>query len=257
MSRLQLESVSYVLAGRTVLDGVTAEVPPQAITGLIGPNGAGKSTLLRIMAGLRRPTHGRVLLDGTDVHRLPDRLRARRIAMLPQNPQPPSGFTVEQVVAMGRHPFLRRLEPMDAASHQIVADAMRATDTYHLRERRIDRLSGGEQQRVFLARALAQQPSLLLLDEPTANLDVRYQLEFFQLLLKLRAERALTVVIALHDLTWALRYCDHVLVLHGGRSVAQGAPADVIDSELIGRVFGVKAHVVRAPHGRSVDIVSL
>lgn len=257
VTAIRIEDVSYTISDRHILDRVTADIPEDALTGLIGPNGAGKSSLLRLISGVRRPSSGRILLGDGDVHAMTDRERARQIAVLPQNPASDVGFTVEHVVSMGRHPFLRRLQALDTESVAIVEGALRATETLHLRGRRMTELSGGEQQRVFLARALAQEPSVLLLDEPTSSLDVRYQLELFNLIDRLRRERSLTVVMAMHDLTWAMRYCDHLLVLHGGRLVRSGPPERVIDEELLRSVFGVGARVVATEYGGRVDIVSL
>lgn len=257
VNAMRAENISYSVGKLPILQPMSVEIPSQKLTGLIGPNGAGKSTLLRVLSGLRKPDHGAVFLRGQNIAATPERTRARTIAMVPQSLAVGFGFTVSQIVAMGRHPYLRRLEPLSARCHSMIEDAMHATETMHLRHRLVTELSGGEQQRVFLARALAQEPDILILDEPTANLDVRYQLELFDLIARLRQERSLTVVMALHDLTWALRYCDHAILLNHGHLVAAGPPTDVITDRTIGEVFGVKAQRVEGSSGPLIDILSL
>lgn len=257
LTAFTLRDVSYKIGGHRILYGLNSAIPGQRLTGLIGPNGAGKSTLLRLLAGLRQPSTGSVELEGHDLSTLSTTERARRIAVVPQNPAVGFGFTVEQVVAMGRHPFLRRLQPLTPRCRAIIEESMAATHTLALRDRRITELSGGEQQRVFLARALAQEPAIMLLDEPIANLDVRFQLEVFSLIGRLQRERALTVVVALHDLTWAVRYCDHILVMYGGRIEAAGTPGEVLTPALVKRVFGVRAQSIEGAFGPLVDVCPL
>lgn len=254
LTSFQLRDVSYEVGGRQILHGLNGTIPARRLTGLIGPNGAGKSTLLRLLAGLRTPSAGRVELDGHDLAALSSTDRARHIAVVPQNPAVGFGFTVEEVVAMGRHPFLKRLQPLTARCRQIIEESLAATKTLALRDRLITELSGGEQQRVFLSRALAQEPTIMLLDEPIANLDVRFQLEVFSLIGRLQRERALTVVVALHDLTWAVRYCDHILVMHNGRLEAAGTPGEVLTPALVERVFGVRAHTIDGAFGPLLDV---
>lgn len=254
---LQVQTVWYSIGNSEILRDLSAAIPNQSLTGLIGPNGAGKSTLLRLLNGLRKPSQGRILLNGRDVHSIPDRERAREIAMMPQNPGIGFGFTVGEIVAMGRHPFLSRLAPLSERCHTIVAQAMRSTRTERFAERRINELSGGERQRVFLARALAQEPRILLLDEPTANLDVRYQLEVYELITQLQREQAITVVMAVHDLTWALRYCTHLIVLQEGRLAAEGPTRAVITEELVRNVFGVRAALIEEDGHLRLDVISL
>lgn len=234
-------------AERAILKDVSLHVREGSLIGLIGPNGAGKSTLLRVMAGLLPPSRGRVLLEGRPLHTLAAKERARSIAVVSQNPQMGFGFTVRDVVEMGRYPYRDRLSPLGAADADVVAQAMEVAGVSHLRERRITTLSGGERQRTFLARAIAQQPRILLLDEPTANLDIRYQLEILSLIQVLNRRERLTVVMAVHDLTLALHYCDALVALSEGRIAASGAPAEVMTPELIYEVFGVAARVASDP----------
>lgn len=246
-SVLQAESVDYQINGVTILSDVSVHVRPGELWGVIGPNGAGKTTLMRLMAGLSRPTRGEVRFEGTPLHALADRERARSIAVVSQSAHAGFGFTVYDVVSMGRYPHKGRFAPLSPADREAIDRALQATDLLHLTERRLPELSGGERQRVFIARALAQQPRLLFLDEPTANLDVRYQIEILRLVKSLNERMGLTVVMAIHDLTWALRFCSHLAALKGGRVLAQGPATTALTPELIEQAFGVLGRVVYEP----------
>jgi len=237
------EGVGARLGGRWVVDGVDAAPPAGALTGVLGPNGAGKTTLLRMLGGLLRPDRGAVLLDGRPVHRMAPRERARTVALLEQESSAVVPLTVREVVALGRTPY-RSWWGADPEPDQ-VALALEAVDATELAEREYATLSGGERRRVQVARALAQRPSLLLLDEPTNHLDVSAQLS----LLAFVARLGTTTVAALHDLNLAATFCDHVLVLHQGRLVAAGPPAETLTSTLLRAVYDVDADVL--PHPRT------
>jgi iron complex transport system ATP-binding protein len=226
------------------------------VTGLLGPNGAGKSTLLRVIAGIDRPTRGRVLLDGGAVHALRRRDAARRIALLEQNASLSGDLTVTEVVLLGRIPH--RSGPFDIGDgtddRAIAARALAAAAALPLADRSWHSLSGGERQRVQIARALTQQPSLLLLDEPTNHLDVSAQLS---LLARVRG-LGLTSIAALHDLNLAAAYCDHLIVLTEGRLVAAGTPEQVLRPELIKRVYGADCDVIAHPrHGHPLVVYAM
>lgn len=242
---LRAQGVSHRLQGRSVLHDVTVGIYQGELLGVIGPNGAGKTTLLRILAGIARPIQGQVLLAGRPLAHLSDRERARQIAFVSQNPGLGFGFTVRDVVHMGRYPHRRFLQGWRTQDHAAVEAAMAATGVSHLRDRLITELSGGERQRVFLARELAQQPQVLFLDEPIANLDVRYQLEVLTLVRNLRAREGWTVVMAIHDLNWAVRFCDRLLVLREGRVAACGPAGSVLTETLVEDVFGVRTRIER------------
>ena len=255
---LQIDGVSFAIGKHRILDDVNVSVRPGETYGVIGPNGAGKTTLLRVAAALAPPSEGRVLLEGTDIHRLSERARARRVAFLSQHPQVGFGFRAREVVTMGRYAYRRRLAPLSEADRAAVDDAMESTGTTAFADRIATELSGGELRRVFLARALAQQPRLLFLDEPTAHLDVRYQIELLQLIRHIQEECGLTVVMALHDLTWALRYCHSVAALSGGRVVASGETDSVLTEERVEEVFGVNNRIVHSDSGPPrVDIIGV
>lgn len=256
---LEVRNLVKEFGGIRAVDDCSFDVRAGSITGLIGPNGAGKSSLIKVAAGLVRPTKGQVTYQGRPLHSLDERERGREIAVMSQNPEMGFGFRVYDVVAMGRYPHRRRFQPLGAADHGVIREVMEITGVWELRERLLPTLSGGERQRVFLARALAQSPKLLFLDEPTANLDIRYQLEILQIIRRLNRERGITVVLAIHDLTLALRACDDVAVLTRGRLAAAGPAACVLTEELVRDVFGVDARVGRDPETGTprVDYVSV
>jgi len=242
-----IERVSFRIGGRTILDDVSAAIPTGSVTGLLGPNGAGKSTLLRLIAGLHTPTTGRITLDDAPLATLGRRETARRIALLEQNASPTIDLLVREVVLLGRIPYRTGIfGGFDGAGDlRIVAESLAQVGGTELADRSWGSLSGGEQQRVQIARALAQRPSLLLLDEPTNHLDIGGQLG---LLAQVR-DLGLTAILALHDLNLAAAYCDQILLLDDGRLAAAGAPAEVLVPPLIAKVYGVDSFVVPHPRG--------
>lgn len=212
---------------------------------IVGPNGSGKSTLLRGLARALRPTRGVVLLDGHAIAKLKPKEVARRLALLPQAPTAPPDITVEELVWRGRHPHLGLLGIASRADREAVEWALHVTDLEHFRHRLVGQLSGGERQRVWIAMALAQQPGVLLLDEPTTYLDIGHQLEVLSLLERLNEEHGLTLVIVLQDLNQAARFGRRLLVMHNGEIVADGPPSEVLTTQLLRDVFGVEGDVVR------------
>ena len=212
------------------------------MVGLLGPNGAGKSTILKLAAGTLRPNAGRVCLLGDEASRLPRREAARRVAVVPQEFTVQFPYTVRQIVEMGRTPRLNLLGTLDADDHAAVDAALATTEIAHLADRVFNELSGGERQRVLLALALAQEGQVLLLDEPTAHLDIRWQIETLELLRRLNAERGLTILAALHDLNLAARYFSRLILLNK-RVVADGPPSRALEQELLGAVYGAAVTV--------------
>jgi iron complex transport system ATP-binding protein len=257
VSRLDLQHVTAKYgSGPTVLHSVDAHVEPGEVVALIGPNGAGKSSLLRVAAGVLRPSAGRVLLDGADVAELSARQRARRIAVVPQEGPVPNGLLVPEMVALGRTPYVRMLLGPTASDRRAVDWAIAVAGVEALADRFVDELSGGERQRVILARALAQEPRLLLLDEPTANLDLHHQVAMLELVRGLTRERGLAVVAAVHDLQLAALYCDRVVMLSEGRVVSQGPPEAVLTPPLLEKTF--RQRVVLSAHPtHGVPLVAL
>ncbi|MER5638940.1 ABC transporter ATP-binding protein [Kitasatospora sp. NPDC002227] len=251
MSGLQLAGVEVDLDRTPVVHGVSCSVGPGGWLALIGPNGAGKSTLLRAVAGLL-PHRGTVHVHGTEVTRLRARQRARLIGYVPQHPVLPPDMTVQEYVLLGRTPHLGYLAAPGSQDRHTVAATLDALDLAHYAGRRLAALSGGERQRAALARALAQEPRLLLLDEPTSALDLGHQQQVLDLVDELRRTRGLTVLTTLHDLTTAAQYADRLVLLHQGRVKAGGRPAEVVTQELIARVYGARVSVTTDPDGRPV-----
>nr|WP_285292341.1 ABC transporter ATP-binding protein [Aureimonas altamirensis] len=243
-------TVSRLVAGygeATVLDGLDLAVAPGQVTAIVGANACGKSTLLRAMSRLLRPRGGRVLLDGKDIHRTAPRALARKLGLLPQSPIAPEGITVLDLVGRGRNPHLGLLSGWSRRDEEAVTAALQATQTLELAERPVDELSGGQRQRVWIAMALAQETELLLLDEPTTFLDIRHQVEVLDLLLDLNRAGGITIVMVLHDLNLASRYCDTLIAMAGGRLHAIGPPDVVLTASMVHQVFGIDSSIVTDP----------
>ena len=247
------DEVSVRLGDTQALDAVSIEAEPGEILGLIGPNGAGKSTLLRVLAGLTRPDSGLVRLGGTPLRRMNAGERARRIAYMPQH-DANHAFTALETVLMGRYPHLGRFELEGRRDRKIAHAAMERTETVRFESRQLDRLSGGERQRVVLARALAQRADVFLLDEPSSSLDLRYRLSIMETLQKEIELRQVTVVVALHDVFLAGRYCDRLALMSDGVIDSVGDPGDVLTTDNLRRVFGVETTVRRDPETGSPQV---
>ncbi len=226
-----------------MLRDVSLDVASGARLGILGPNGSGKTTLLKLLAGVLAPTGGSVALDGIALSQISRRAVARRIAMVPQNTHPAFDYTVLELALMGRYPHLGAFEVESQADLAIAHEALAATGTQEFATRLFSTLSGGEQQRVVIASALAQQAELLLLDEPTASLDPGYQLEIAELLRALHRQRGIGLVLSTHDLNLAASVCDTLVLLHHGEIVAAGATADVLTPDRIASLYGIHADV--------------
>ena len=238
--------------GRTrVLESIRLTVEPRRCLAGIGPNGSGKSTLLRSVLGLH-PHQGQVRIDGVPTTGMPRRERARCLAYAPQTPVLPEGVTTRDYVTLGRTPHRPLLAAPRGVDRQVVADVMDRLELGRLAERPLATLSGGEQQRAVLARSLAQQPRVLLLDEPTAALDLGHAQQVLDLVDRLRRQDGLTVVSTLHDLTLAGQYADRLALLSEGRVVAEGSPAEVLTAQALRTHYGARAEVVHGPSGLAV-----
>ena len=245
---LQAESLSAGYGSKTVLNGIDLSIGEGDFVGVIGPNGGGKTTLIRVLSGLLPPRSGRVLLEGTPLQQIPGRLRARKIAVVSQNPDRFLDLAVEDIVLLGRIPHFETLQWRAARrDRETVSWCLRVTGTEDLRSANFQRLSGGEQQRVLIALALAQRPRLLFLDEPTLHLDLNHQFELFSLLEELNRNYGLTVAAVLHDLNLAAAYCRRAVFLKRGRLLEEGAPEDLFRPEKLKELFGLRVTVIGHP----------
>lgn len=245
-ARLWARDLAVGYDDRPVLTDLSVEVPDGQLSVLIGPNASGKSTLLRSLARMLTPAAGQVMLDGQPIGEHSGRSVARVLGLLPQSPIAPSGLGVRDLVGRGRFPHQSWLRQWSREDERAVDAALERAGVADLSDRTIDELSGGQRQRVWIAMALAQQTSILLLDEPTTYLDLCHQLEVLDLCRSLQRD-GVTVVAVLHDLNLAFRYADHLVVLAQGRIVAQGCPQDVVTAELVEEVFAVPCRVMPDP----------
>jgi iron complex transport system ATP-binding protein len=239
---LEVKGVTFGYEREPLLYDVHVQVRKGEMVGLLGPNGSGKTTLLRLVSGVLRPQQGTIILGGRDLPDWGRRGVARNIAVVPQELHVSFAFTVEQMVNLGRTPFVNLLGSRSSLDANIVLDAMNAAEIGPLAGRIFNELSGGERQRVMVAMALAQQPKLLLLDEPTAHLDIKYQIDVLELVQRLNRERGVTVIAAMHDLNLAARYFPRLLLFQRG-VVADAGPAEVLEPHLLKRVYGIDVQV--------------
>ena len=244
---LKIEALTVSYGTRRVLTEISLEVNSGEVVALIGPNGAGKSTLVRAVSGIIPAKHGKVSMNGEDLLAQTTMQRARCLAVVPQAVSIPPAFTVWETVLMGRTPYLNFLGQVSAKDEEIARLALDRVDALDLAERRVGELSGGEQQRVLLARALAQSTPILLLDEPTSNLDLHYQVSFMETVSSLARQDNLAVLVALHDLNLAARYSDRVALLVDGGIKAAGTPRQVLTPDLISAVYHLPVQVIPHP----------
>ena len=239
---LQIDGITFGYDRQPLLYDIHIQVQKGEMIGLLGPNGSGKTTLLRLISGVLRPQRGMIRLDGHDLQDWGRRGIARRVAVVPQELHVPFAFTVEQMVALGRTPFINLFGTRSKRDMSIVREALQSTEIVSLAGRIFNELSGGERQRVIIAMALAQQPELLLLDEPTSHLDIKYQIEILELVQQLNRQSGITVIAAMHDLNLAARYFPRLLLFQRG-IVADAGPAEVLEPHLLSRVYGINVQV--------------
>lgn len=237
---IKSENINVTLEKNNILKGINIEVDNKEVVGIIGPNGSGKSTLLKCIYRVLKPNDGAILLDNVDIKEMSVKESSKRLAVLSQHNNYNFDFTVKDIVLMGRSPHKKFMERDNEEDYDIVNEALKKVDMFEFKDRSFQSLSGGEQQRVILARALAQQPKCLILDEPTNHLDIKYQLQLMRIVKGLGIE----VIAAIHDLNIAAMYCDKIYVLKDGEIIKYGKPKDVLTKEIIKDVYEVDAEVI-------------
>lgn len=248
MSRLYADKITLAYTKEAIVArDLSLRIADGKITAIIGPNGCGKSTVLRALARLLLPREGAVVLDGELIQRQPTKAVAKRIGLLPQQPDAPEAITVEDLARRGRYPHQGFMQPSSKEDERAVARALELTDMVSFKDRPVDELSGGQRQRAWLAMALAQETPLLLLDEPTTFLDIAHQVEMLDLVRELNREHGRTVVLVVHDLCHACRYADHLIAMREGKVVAAGPPREVVSETLVREVFALESCVVADP----------
>ncbi len=258
VSIISAENLSSAYGDNIVLHDISIEVQPGDFYGVIGPNGSGKSTLLKTLTGILKPVAGRVRIYGRDIAHLCPREIARKIAAIPQEISILFPFTAEEIVAMGRHPHIRRFGGESERDLKVIERSMKDTETFSLAGRYMDELSGGERQRVIIARALCQEPEALLLDEPTSHLDINHQVEVFELLTELNRKRNLAVFVVSHDLNLCAEYCRELIIIKDGRIHRRGAPKEILTEETVREVYETEVSILANPKSEApiVSIIS-
>jgi len=247
---IRVEDLSLSYGSREVLSHIAFDAQKGDFIGVIGPNGAGKTTLLRALGGSLTPKTGAVLYGGEDIRHIGRRELSRRVAFVPQALKIPVAFTVAELVAMGRIPYLGGWAGLGSHDREVVGRVMDQTDLTELSDRPVNELSAGEQQRAVVAMALAQEPGILLLDEPTAYLDIQHTWQLLELIHKLNSTQELTVIMCLHDLNLAAEFCERLLLLERGRLAAQGVTGEVLQADILSRVYAHPVDVVTTEANR-------
>lgn len=240
-----------------ILNDISLKIANGNILTIIGPNGSGKSTLLKNLASTLTPDKGAIFLDSKALNQFSAKELGREIAVVPQNTNIEYDFTVHEIVLMGRNPYVGRFKQETEEDLSIVKAAMERTNTWELKNRSIDKLSGGEAQRVIIARAIAQEPHILLLDEPTAALDMHHQIEVLDLLKRLNEEKSITIIMALHDINLAARYSKEILLLHKGEKIIMGKPEEVITKKNLQKAYKIDMIVEKNLYTNSLQVIPL
>lgn len=246
---LGVKDVAFSYLKDPVLKNISLNIKPGEIIGVIGPNGSGKSTLLKLLAGIIKCKSGQIDYKGSNICSMKRKDIAAAISWIPQENPMVFAFRVIDVVMMGRHPYLSALNFENEQDYIIVQDAMERTGTSQFARRLFNDISSGERQRVLIASAIAQEPELMLLDEPTSALDIKYQIEILMILKRLNETRNMSVVLAMHDLHLASRFCRRLILLNCGEIVADGAPADVLQKDILEKVYGISVNIFAKDDG--------
>lgn len=253
MTLFQIDNLSYDVPGRRLLDNLSLTLPKGRMIGLIGHNGSGKSTLLKLLS--RQITgQGRITFEGRDLAQWPARDYARRLAYMPQHTPPAEGMLVEELVALGRYPWHGALGRPGPKDREAIETALHSCGLTDMRNRQVDTMSGGEAQRAWLAMLVAQEAGCLLLDEPISALDIAHQVEVLDLVRRLTRDHQRSVIVVLHDLNMAARYCDHIVALSGGQLALQGAPHEILTADALQRIYGVSMEMLSRADGTPVAL---
>lgn len=257
VARLRGEALTLAYGKKTIAESLNVTIPDGHFTAIIGPNGCGKSTLLRTLSRLMTPVHGHVYLDGEEIQRYASKEVARRVGLLAQNATTPGDISVQELVARGRYPHQPLFTRWRQEDEDAVQNAMQATGIVNLAGQSVDTLSGGQRQRAWIAMVLAQDTSIMLLDEPTTWLDISHQIDLLELLSELNRERGYTLAAVLHDLNQACRYATYLIALRDGKIVAEGAPKEIITPALIEAVYGLRCMIIDDPVANTPLVVPL
>ncbi|MBD3271294.1 MAG: ATP-binding cassette domain-containing protein [Elusimicrobia bacterium] len=244
---IAVNSLSFSFNHSMILDGISFTVPRGSFTGVIGPNGAGKSTLIKCLSHTLTTQSGTIQINKKNIKEYSRTELARMIGVVPSELASPFDFTVYDMVAMGRTPYTGFLSLLTRQDRTVISDILNATDTVHLQERALSTLSSGEYQRVLIAQALAQEPEILMLDEPTSHLDINHRKEILDLLWKLHVTKQLTIILVSHDINTAADYCTDILILKNGSVLCYGKPEQVLTASIIHDCYGIKTHVSKNP----------
>lgn len=250
MNAIEVHDITAAYENHVILEHFNVNIPKGRITMIIGPNGCGKSTLLKNIARIHKPKKGSILLNGHDMAKLHPKDIAKKMALLPQNPLTPSGLLVKELVAFGRFPYQKPLGGLHKDDLDIVTWAMKETGVYDQREELVENLSGGQRQRAWIALALAQKSDVLVLDEPTTFLDISYQLEILEFLIRLNQTGNHTIVMVLHELNLACRFADHMIGMKDGRIIFEGSPNEVITSKHLKELYAIDTRIQISEDGR-------
>lgn len=257
MYALEVENLKFGYGKNLVLDEISFKVRKGEFISIIGPNGSGKSTLLKILNHIYIPWEGKVSMEGNNINHLNKKKLAKKIALVAQDTRIDYEFTVEDIVLMGRHPHKKRFQKDNIRDYDIVRESLEMTNTVDLKNRIVTEISGGEMQRVMIARALAQRPSIILLDEPTSHLDINHQMEILKLLKEMNRKNGTTIILVIHDINLGIRYSDQIIMLNKGKLIGMGNSQKIITRNNIKSVYDINTVIENNQHTNSLHIIPL
>ena len=246
MDMLRIEDLSLSYGDKPVVQNLSLRVKKGQVVSIIGPNASGKSTILKSIAGIIKPVSGKIFIEEKDISKMDSKKLAQKVSILLQQNKNPDDMSIEELVYFGRYPHKKWFEAFEASDQKIIEEAMKLTNTFALRDKTLETLSGGERQRAWIAMALAQEPDILLFDEPTTYLDLAHQIEFLELVNRLNKETGVTVVLVLHDLNQAARYGNYLFAMKEGKIFAQGNPEEVLNPQNILNIYNIEAKIFNA-----------